>query len=60
MKTLGLDFPELVLRLLDKGEKVVGYSCDDYWLDIGSHEDYAQAQDEFEQMKDKLLPGNVD
>jgi NDP-sugar pyrophosphorylase family protein len=54
-----LDFPDLVLRLLDNGEKVVGYSCDDYWLDIGRHEDYAKAQDEFELMKDKLLPGNL-
>ena len=54
-----LDFPDLVLRLLDNGEKVVGYSCDDYWLDIGRHEDYAKAQDEFELMKNKLLPGNL-
>ncbi len=53
-----LDFPDLVLRLLDKGEKVVGYPCDDYWLDIGRHEDYAEAQDEFERMEDTFLPGN--
>jgi NDP-sugar pyrophosphorylase family protein len=53
-----LDFPELVLRLLTHGEKVVSYPSDDYWLDIGCHEDYAKAQSEFEQMKDKFLPGN--
>jgi len=55
-----LDFPDLVLRLLDNGERVVGYPCDDYWLDIGNHEDYARAQNEFERMKAKLLPGNSD
>ncbi len=55
-----LDFPDLVLRLLDKGEKVVGYACDDYWLDIGRHEDYVRAQEEFERMKDSFLPGCKD
>ena len=54
-----LDFPTLVLRLLDKGEKVAGYLCDDYWLDIGRQEDYLRAQEEFEQMKDIFLPENT-
>jgi len=43
---------------LDNGEKVVGYPCDDYWLDIGNHEDYVKAQEEFESKKDKFLPGD--
>ncbi len=51
-----LDFPDLVSRLLAHGEKVVGYTSDDYWLDIGRHEDYARAQEEFENMKTQLLP----
>ncbi len=51
-----LDFPELVLRLLENEEKVVSYPCDDYWLDIGRHEDYARAQEEFERLKEKFLP----
>jgi len=51
-----LDFPDLILRLIDKGEKVVGYPGGGYWMDIGRPEDYAQAQEEFAQMKDKLLP----
>ncbi|MCP4351311.1 MAG: NTP transferase domain-containing protein [Desulfobacterales bacterium] len=54
-----LNFPDLVLRLLDRGEKVVGYPCEDYWLDIGRHEDYALAQNDFERMKDKFLPGYI-
>ena len=53
-----LDFPELVLRLLENGEQVMCYPCDDYWLDIGRHEDYARAQEEFECLKEKFLPGS--
>lgn len=51
-----LDFPDLVLRLLEHGEKVVGHPVEDYWLDIGRHEDYARAQEEFENLKHKFLP----
>jgi len=28
------------------------------WLDIGKHEDYVKAQEEFESRKDKFLPGD--
>ena len=55
-----LDFPHLVLRLLESGEKVASYPCDDFWLDIGNQEDYAKAQREFEQAKGKFLPKEVD
>lgn len=51
-----LDFPDLVIRLLNKGEKVMGYTYDGYWLDIGRHEDYIRAQEEFIRIKDELLP----
>jgi NDP-sugar pyrophosphorylase family protein len=51
-----LDFPDLVLRLLKNGEKVVSYPCDDYWMDIGRHEDYVEAQKVFERMRDRFLP----
>ena len=53
-----LDFPHLVQSLLDKGEKVVAYPCNDFWLDIGNHDDFAKAQREFERLKDKILPFN--
>jgi len=43
-----LDFPDLVLRLLHCGEKVVGFHSDDFWFDIGSREDYELAQQEFQ------------
>ena len=42
-----LDFPTLVLRLLEAGEKVVAYPTDCMWLDIGRPDDYAKAQELF-------------
>jgi NDP-sugar pyrophosphorylase family protein len=52
-----LDFPDLVLRLLDAGETVRARRSEDYWLDIGRHDDYETAMDEFERMRDRFLPG---
>ena len=53
-----LDFPDLVHRLLDSGEKVVGYPFDGYWMDLGNPEDYAQANEDFERMRGQFLPEN--
>jgi NDP-sugar pyrophosphorylase family protein len=54
-----LDFPTLVLRLIENGERVVGYPCGDFWLDIGCQEDYLRAQCEFEKRQDHFLPGDA-
>ena len=51
-----LDFPDLVLRLLAAGEEVRAFPWDGYWLDIGRHDDYEQASEEFERMRGRLLP----
>jgi NDP-sugar pyrophosphorylase family protein len=51
-----LDFPDLILRLIDANETVRGWRSSGYWLDIGRHEDYEKAMDEFEQMRDRLIP----
>ena len=51
-----LDFPDLILRLIAAGEVVRSWPSDDYWLDIGRHEDYEQAQEEFEAVRDRLIP----
>jgi len=42
-----LDFPSLVLRLLEKEERVCAYPTDCIWLDIGRPDDYAKAQEMF-------------
>lgn len=51
-----LDFPDLVLRLIDAGETVRAWHSQDHWLDIGRHDDYEQAQDEFNQLRHRFLP----
>ena len=38
-----LDFPDLVLKLLQSGERVMGYPFDGYWQDLGRPDDYEQA-----------------
>ena len=53
-----LDFPDLILRLLGAGEVVRAWRSDDYWLDIGRHDDYEQAMEEFELMRDRLIPAS--
>jgi NDP-sugar pyrophosphorylase family protein len=40
-----LDFPSLVHRLLERGERVCAFSTDCLWLDIGRPDDYAKAQE---------------
>jgi len=52
-----LDFPDLVKKLLGNNEKVIGYPSNDYWLDIGRYDDYQRAINEFEENKEKFLPG---
>jgi NDP-sugar pyrophosphorylase family protein len=37
------DFPDLVERLLDDGRQVGAYPFEGFWLDIGRHEDYVEA-----------------
>jgi NDP-sugar pyrophosphorylase family protein len=54
-----LDFPELILRLIAAGEIVRGWRSTAYWLDIGSHDDYERAQEEFERVRRRLLPDDA-
>jgi NDP-sugar pyrophosphorylase family protein len=54
---LRLDFPDLVLRLIEAGETVRALRSDDYWLDIGRHDDYETAMQEFERERERFLPG---
>ena len=50
-----LDFPDLIQKLLKLGERVNGYPSNDFWLDIGRHEDYEEAQKKFQKMRKKIL-----
>jgi NDP-sugar pyrophosphorylase family protein len=50
-----LDFPQLIQKLIRRGQKVHCYPNRDFWLDIGRHEDYGEAQTRFQEMRKKLL-----
>jgi NDP-sugar pyrophosphorylase family protein len=50
-----LDFPNLVQILIRAGEKVVGYSFDGYWQDLGRPDDYENATKDFETMRTEFL-----
>lgn len=51
-----LDLPDLVEKLLADGQVVRGFRFDGYWMDIGRHEDYEQATEEYEANRSRLLP----
>lgn len=51
-----LPMPELILRLRDAGEKVVGFREECYWLDIGRPDDYGRASEDFRNDRSKFLP----
>ena len=53
-----LDFPDLVLKLIENGEKVNGYPFKGYWRDLGRKEDYEEAILDFENMRHIFLPGD--
>jgi NDP-sugar pyrophosphorylase family protein len=50
-----LDFPDLVLQLIQNKERVLGYPFDGYWQDLGSPSDYEQAVEDFDRLKPQLL-----
>lgn len=49
------DFPTLVLRLIESGEKVAGYPFCGYWKDLGRIDDYEQAIQDFDSMRPAFL-----
>lgn len=51
-----LDFPDLVLKLIAVGEKVLGYEYEGYWQDLGRPDDYETASQDFEKMRTQFLP----
>ena len=55
-----LDFPDLVLRLIEAGELVVGYPFTGYWQDLGRADDYEQAIQDFESLKGDILGNHID
>jgi NDP-mannose synthase len=50
-----LDLPELVLRLIGRGETVRAWRSNAYWVDLGRREDYERAITDFDSMRHRLL-----
>lgn len=50
-----LDFPDLIQKLLRQKERVICYPSNDFWLDVGRHEDYEEAQMKFREMRKRIL-----
>lgn len=50
------DLPDLILRLFDVNEQVNCFRFDGYWLDIGRHDDYEAAIQEFQSHRSRFLP----
>lgn len=50
-----LDIPDLVNILIANNQKVIGYHCSDYWLDMGKHEDYNKVNEDFKKNKALFL-----
>jgi NDP-sugar pyrophosphorylase family protein len=49
-----LDFPDLVRRLLAQDLPVMHYPFQGYWLDIGRHDDYQKAAEEYAELMEKV------
>ena len=47
-----LDMTELIQRLLDEARNVVAFPIREYWMDIGEHADYEQAQEQVKTWKE--------
>ena len=50
-----MDFPDLILRLIEQKQRVMGYPFDGYWQDLGRPDDYEQAVQEFETLRPQIL-----
>jgi NDP-sugar pyrophosphorylase family protein len=50
-----LDLPELVMKLKQASQRVNVFNFDGYWLDIGRHDDYEKAVEEFSAHREEFL-----
>lgn len=52
-----IDVPDLMLRLMAAGSRVRSALFEGYWLDVGRHDDFALAADEFKAHESEFLRG---
>jgi NDP-sugar pyrophosphorylase family protein len=51
-----LDVPNLVLKMIEKGERIAAYSPDVFWLDMGNRTDYEKADEEVAKNPNAFIP----
>jgi NDP-mannose synthase len=51
-----IDFPDLLVRAIERGHEVGTYRFDGYWRDIGNREDYEAAIEDFAREPERFLP----
>jgi NDP-mannose synthase len=51
-----VDFPDLLMRAMGAGERVVAYPFDGYWRDIGNRDDYEAAIADFAADPGRFVP----
>lgn len=54
-----IGMPDLLMRAVAAGGRVACHRFEGYWLDIGRLEDYETAQQDFERMRERLVPGDA-
>ena len=54
-KNTYMDFPNLVLQLIEAKEKVISYPFNGYWQDLGRPDDYAAAHEQFPFLRRQIL-----
>ncbi len=54
-KNMYLDFPDLVLKLIEHEERVRAYRYDGYWQDLGRPDDYENAIQDFDRLRPLIL-----
>lgn len=54
-----LDLPELILNLIKAEKKVNVFNFNGYWLDIGRHDDYERAIEEFSAHREEFISGDA-
>lgn len=50
-----MDFPDLVLKMIGAGERVMSYPYQGYWMDLGRVSDYERAVNEFDRLRPQLI-----
>ena len=49
------DLPDLVRKLIERGERVAAFPFDGYWRDLGQLHDYEEATEEFPSVREEIL-----